>query len=737
MINKNTARAVRILKEKELIHDYEKGVMLIKDCVLIEKYTGKAYSYTLYNFNNYKKQYVGHSKKQADDKALEVLKDKIAKYEIVGATIGEGEELIKFIFNNIFEGYGYAVREDQVDLSIKMYKTLKGNEILLSDVAVGFGKTHAYLVAGIVYHLETQLLHRPIIVSTSSKELQQAIIGEYLPDISKMLLENGIIEREISAALRKGKNNYICHARLNVYLRRLRIDKKNESQYKALKALKLSREIDLDKAFGISKYDRNRICLNEAVCKTCPELTCPYQSFLKRALEDDYVFQICNHNYFTVDAKCNNQNNKKLLPEYKAVIIDEAHKLEQAAIQSYSSTVDFKIIESYIKGRTVSKSNSEHKKNVANLCSDILKTCIDINKRIFMQVTFNLDTTKYTVNITTDIRRNLISLYDNLMQADRMIIRSRNYPQKILFNIAMNIKNILEPDSITYIEKVGYDYVLIGVPKDISSLIKKDIFSRPHGTVMTSGTLAIEDDFEYIKSLLGLNNTPRRLSYMVKESPFNYMENSLIYTSQNTIYPNYENKRYIETLAQEIDRLIRASHGHSLVLFTSYEAMKAVYEILRKRRNSFPILKTAKGSGYAISEFKSLDNAVLFGCGAMWEGMNFEGDMLSHLIITKLPFLIPDPITEYRKSEMKNLEEYKQKILIPQMLLKLKQGHGRAIRTSTDTAVISILDSRVNTNYEKAVFEALPECRITSDIEDVRKFFKDKKSDGYWRKEYA
>ena len=145
------------------------------------------------------------------------------------------------------------------------------------------------------------------------------------------------------------------------------------------------------------------------------------------------------------------------------------------------------------------------------------------------------------------------------------------------------------------------------------------------------------------------------------------------------------------------------------------------------------VFSPARASNRAIVDFKNTKNAVLLGCGNLWEGMNFQGDMLSHLIITKLPFLIPDPITEHKQSEMSGAEEYRQQVLLPQMLLKLKQGHGRAIRTDTDTAVISILDSRVNTTYKHSVLEALPECETTSDIEDVKQFFRDRKTGDYWR----
>jgi ATP-dependent DNA helicase DinG len=354
--------------------------------------------------------------------------------------------------------------------------------------------------------------------------------------------------------------------------------------------------------------------------------------------------------------------------------------------------------------------------------------CVKIKNAIYGSIKFSEDTQKYSVPITNVARKQLFDLSEKLVQANQMQVA----PSRQLLHLAKNIMRFLNAEQITYVEREGKKDMLIGVPTEIDKLIKRDLFDGKIGVIMTSGTMAVDNDFAYTKGLLGLNDTARKLVYVVKPSPFDYIENSLIFTSTHTVYPNYENEIYFKTLAGEVDKLIRASHGHALVLFTSYRAMRTVYELLRKRDYPFPLFKTNKGGGRAIIDFKKSDNAVLLGCGALWEGMNFEGDKLSHLIITKLPFLIPGPITEYKRSQMESEDEYRQEILIPQMLLKLKQGHGRAIRTDTDTAVISILDCRVNTHYKKPVQNALPECRYTSDIEDVARFFREKKTDEYF-----
>lgn len=727
MPNTHTSKAVDLLKARGVIDDSAKGALLIKDCVLIEAYTGKTFSYTLYNYNSGEKRYVGHRKTRVTPFVLEALLSKLLKQEIVGTTIPKGEDLIRYIFESVFPRYGYVVREEQTDLSVRMLRAMRQHDILLSDVAVGFGKTHAYLVAGIVYQIEAPIgLNMPVIVSTSSKELQRAIIDDYLPDMSRILLEHGLIDREIKAVLRKGKENYVCDQRLTTYLSRLKKEKKLPEQYDALRCIQTSHEIDLDKAAGISRYDRKRICVNEKVCRTCSRAICPYRAFLRRAMNDQYVFQVCNHNYYTMDAKLKAQNRKPLLPRFKAVIIDEAHKLDQAAVQTYGMVIDFEQIISLVKSRTPREANSNTHKQLFRLRRDIESLSDSIHKAICVPIEFSEDKSKYLVRMTRPTKERLLELSGKLIQASRIF----GMTSRQLSSMAKNIIRFLKTKQITYIECVGKNRVLVGIPADIHTLIQEHLFSSGMSVVMTSGTMAVNNDFAYVKRLLGLST--HKTVHVVKSSPFDYMENSLIYTSNRTVYPDYENELYIKTLANEIDKLIRASHGHALVLFTSYAALRAVYERLRRLDYPFPLFKTNKGGGQAIIDFKKSDNAVLFGCGPLWEGMNFEGDRLSHLIITKLPFLIPDPITEYKRAELGSDGEYRRQILLPQMLLKLKQGHGRAIRTESDTAVISILDCRVNTHYMTPVKSALPECRYTPDIEDVASFFREKKTDKYF-----
>jgi ATP-dependent DNA helicase DinG len=162
--------------------------------------------------------------------------------------------------------------------------------------------------------------------------------------------------------------------------------------------------------------------------------------------------------------------------------------------------------------------------------------------------------------------------------------------------------------------------------------------------------------------------------------------------------------------------------------------MGIVHTELKKRTIPFPLFSLEKGGVREIERFKESGNGVLFASGAFWEGIDIPGDALSMLIMVKLPFAVPDPISEYEQTLYDDISEYKNRVIIPEMLIKQKQGAGRAIRTETDTAVIALLDCRVNVYgaYRKCVLASMPDYYVTNDIDVVEGFYRVKKSPDYF-----
>lgn len=179
--------------------------------------------------------------------------------------------------------------------------------------------------------------------------------------------------------------------------------------------------------------------------------------------------------------------------------------------------------------------------------------------------------------------------------------------------------------------------------------------------------------------------------------------------------------------------LICSTYGHTLVLFTSYSLMGSVYQILRDSL-PFPMVEVWRNAQEEIMRFKTLENAVLFAAGSCWEGVDFPGDIVSSLIIVRLPFAVPDPLREAEKERYATLPEYIRDIIVPDMQKKLRQGFGRAIRTESDTCVVSILDHRAvaGGRYHEDVLCALPACQMAESIEDVEAFIRRQKQEGYY-----
>lgn len=165
-----------------------------------------------------------------------------------------------------------------------------------------------------------------------------------------------------------------------------------------------------------------------------------------------------------------------------------------------------------------------------------------------------------------------------------------------------------------------------------------------------------------------------------------------------------------------------------MVLFTAKSDMESVYEKLKNRKIKYNIIMQNEGSSQEsiIKEFKKDENSVLLGTGAYWEGVSIEGNSLFSLIIFKLPFPVPDPIIDYKSNISSNAL---MDVHVPEMIIKLKQGMGRLIRSANDKGIITILDSRISDNseakYKNVVLESIPTNKKTNSIEDVKKFVKE------------
>ena len=630
----------------------------------------------------------------------------------------ESHRIAEQIFREILPRHGMAVREEQIALCHEVLDTLYNKEISLCEAGVGIGKTLAYLVACILWQMHRpSQLKMPVVISTSSVALQDAILNEYLPDLSAVLLAEGIITAPITAVVRKGKERFVCDARLAE--RQAKAISKGSRQKGSLRMAE--NVLDLDHIPGLSRYDRCRICVPQSCPRDCfLRLDCRYQQYLRDSMKPD--IQICNHNYLLANASHRLEERPLLLRQYQALVVDEAHKLPDAARQMYTETLSAQDMDDLC-----SLLQQAHFKGLSKRLRTVFLTL-----SISGAPSFAMAKRKISIPFSlTPFRQAAIADCINLLQ---YISSQPDMPHYLQYRLA-ETESLLRlflldvPTRILYLEfSADGQLTFCAASNRVPQLLRSALWNTREPTILTSGTLTAAGDFDHTEQLLGLE-AYAPLRHFRAESPFNYRKKCLLYIPARRAAAVPEN----QYLADQIVQLTAACHGHALVLFTSYRQMRNVYDALGGRL-TFPVFQAGRGQNRTIQKFKESGNGVLFAAGSCWEGIDFPGDMVSLLIIAKLPFPIPDPVSNYERQQYPNLRDYINAEIIPEMQKKLRQGFGRAIRTEQDSCVVAILDERagIGGRDHDAALAALPTCPTTEKIEDVQQFIREQKRPDYF-----
>ena len=621
------------------------------------------------------------------------------------------------IFKVLLPARNMAERPEQVSLCHRMLDAMLDGGIALCDAGTGIGKTYAYLVAGTVFsrfRTASGLDQRPILISTSSIALQNAVRDEYLPLLSSVLMEDGLTGQSIQAVIRKGKSHYVCDERLERRLGQLDLQKKNWKAGTAL--LTLRGQLDISEAAHLSSYDRERVCIPR-ICD-CGQEDCRYLAFLEECDSGRYLFQICNHNLLLADAIHRGSGRKSILPDTCALIVDEAHKLPETARQMFGVTLtaeDIRSLTSSLRG--------ERFLLAAEILDDSARSLLRRLNRPPESHPFS----HYARSLTapdrslTVIRRQLYSL---LTPAARRRLDS--------VSSTVSLFHQGHPNMVFYTEEDAHGgTMLCATISDLTAQLRQTLWRQERPAVLTSATLAVGEDFRRFKEETGLL-TDSRVTESVALSPFNYQQNCLLYLPQ--FPPRQKAAAYYDELAKEIAALLDAAQGHALALFTSYAAMSAVKERLPDHGLRYPLFTMGRSAIHTTEQFKANPGSVLLAAGAAWEGFDFPGDCVSLLIIPRLPFAVPDALKEKERENHPSLRLFIRAVVVPEMQIKLKQGFGRAIRTETDTCVVAILDERAakGRRYCKDILAALPEMPVTCSLEDVARFIRTVKSDTYF-----
>jgi len=271
-------------------------------------------------------------------------------------------------------------------------------------------------------------------------------------------------------------------------------------------------------------------------------------------------------------------------------------------------------------------------------------------------------------------------------------------------------------------ERRGRGVFLEATPIDVAPILRQRLFESVDTVILTSATLAVGGNFDFLKRRLGIENAKER----ILDSHFDYTRQAMLYTPLHL--PDPREPTFSRMAAEEVVQLLKATRGRAFVLFTSHQQMREVFERVHSQVRYPMLIQGSMPRTEMLERFRNTPHAVLFGTSSFWQGVDVQGEQLSAVVIDRLPFAVPsDPVIAARIRQINEeggnaFMDYQ----VPQAVLALKQGFGRLIRSETDRGVLAILDHRMmRKHYGKTFLESLPRYRMTNRLDEVRAFMRD------------
>jgi len=615
----------------------------------------------------------------------------------------------------------YEFRPGQLEMAEAVEAALAEKKHLLVDAGTGTGKTLAYLVPAL-------LSGKRVVVSTGTKNLQEQLFYKDVPFLQKHF------DRPLQVCYMKGRANFACRQKI----------------YDADREPMLAGLEEIADFQIIREWEKITLTGDRAEIKTLPESSSAWQKldarrdlctgqkcqqfercFLtqmhQRAHESDII--IVNHHLFFADLAVKDDDFGGIIPEYAAVVFDEAHEIEDVVGKYFGVGLSNYQFQELVRDIAAV---SRAKQFGSGELDRVLNTLDDRAQQFFLlfgetegRVAFKNHTAFFDQHgeALEDLARALELIGSHLQLV-------KNAPDEVipLFRRTVELRERLEfwrkgsdRSFVYWVERRGRGSFLQATPIDVSSLLEEKLFDALDTVILTSATLAVGDTFEFAERRLGIRHTRS----LVVPSHFDYQKQALLYVPQHL--PDPRSPAFSRAAAEEIARILRHSQGRAFVLFTSYSQMRLVYDRVSLEID-YPTLLQGTGPRSALlDEFRATPHCVLFATSSFWQGVDVQGDQLSCVIIDKLPFAVPsDPVVEARIERIREeggnpFYEYQ----IPQAALALKQGFGRLIRGKTDRGVLVLLDNRITKQrYGQVFFDSLPPYGFTTELKDVQKFFK-------------
>lgn len=632
----------------------------------------------------------------------------------------------------------YECRPQQVEMALAVAEAIERKRHLVVEAGTGVGKSFGYLVPCILQAAsaaERNEGRKRIVVSTHTISLQEQLIGRDIPFL------NSVLPVEFSAVLVKGRGNYMSLRRLRMAAERRRTLFDDEEARQLSRIRDWARTTgdgslaDLDFTPLPNVWDEVRSEHGNCLGKHCPTHNdCFYYKARRRVWNADLL--VVNHALFFADLALRREG-ASVLPDYDVAVFDEAHTLEDTAASHLGVTVS--------DGQFNYLFNKLYNEHGAARGLFVQHNLIDGQKlvsrlRILVDVLFD-DLNQWREHSTSQTGRvrapldveNPVSpeLHDLAMMVRTFAADRDDESQRIELNSAADRLDLLAAtltgwlkqrydDSVYWMETTGKSRVstkLFSAPIDVGETLRDQLFNSIPTVICTSATLAVGTaDFSFFRNRIGLTKADE----LQLGSPFDYRAQVELVLPDKMPDPGESPAEYERAVVAQIRRSLEHAEGGAFVLFTSYRMLQNCARQLQSWFADRNQLLLCQGDGVQrsllLDRFRRDGSAVLFGTETFWQGVDVPGDALKTVIITKLPFSVPDhPLLEARVERIRQrggnpFVEYQ----VPEAAIKLRQGFGRLIRTAQDTGRVILLDPRIRTKaYGRIFLESLPDCRRT------------------------
>ena len=649
-------------------------------------------------------------------------------------------------------------RPSQTDLLRLICRGFNKNLIVAAEAGTGVGKSFAYLIPAMKWAEEND---ERVVISTATINLQQQIVEKDIPLVKKMTGAN------VKAVLVKGRRNYICHSRLKEQMdeNSLFLDDGDPLKvifdWSHISATGSRTELN----FHPEESLWSRVCSES---DTCSGMRCPWfeNCYVMRARREaaSAGILVVNHHLLFADLALRQSGfgyeNGAVLPVYDRIVFDEAHNIENSATSFFSESlsrfsVNQLLSRIYRLRRGKAAGSAVRLEALTGPCSDLaeipqqitnVKAKADILDSVCRDFSGENHTRRITAGMGQDLESGVFYPMGELQKELLLLAQTctdslKSVPEEedenpLVFEFKAVIRRLQEMstfcekfrnfteygDQVFWIERkktASGDYFerFIITPLNIASLMNEAVFSQFKSVICTSATLTVKDSFNYWKSRVGLTLTdPERVASQIFPSPFDYSKRALLCVPSNAPLPE-EGEAYHHFLSLFCAKALETSEGSALILFTSYDMLRNVYNDLKPGLDKLGITAYRQGDDdrtRLLNNFRTDVSSVLFATDSFWEGVDTPGESLKLVIICRLPFRVPtDPVVMARVEaiERKGGNPFME-LSLPEAVMKFKQGFGRLMRRKSDRGVVLVLDSRViKKRYGSLFLNSLPPAR--------------------------